>query len=401
MTEDDNCSMNRWFEKRRIHLHQRLQEEIDIRLKGDVSLIRQSTPFIRVMLHSAISSGSQYDTSERAMLTIWSPSENQLSELNEGSVVEIQGITVRPIPFDGLLQLSANGRAIVRKYEEVTPATMFFRARCTLSMFKVHALSHSGSFRNGKGLAHFDVMGIMVDNVKPSDGTIPGYELYVTDESCLCLRVHFDKLPYDLAKNWQGQDTCMGNLGRSSGRHVAFRDLQLLPFDTIKNCAVAKYTTVSCHSRTHTSRQSRVEEWIKGSGEKLRRILGHIEASLPSFQLETGFSEIGYIVGVNTADGKTLQIQVDCGTSVHEWIVSTNILEAIRHGLKDAPAPPVAFLESYELRLVDMRRLDFLFRARDVLWRFDVVTSAHDRTYPVVQKISRIDQRHVAALYLK
>lgn len=221
----------------------------------------------------------------------------------------------------------------------------------------------------------------------------------MTDESLLWLRVHFERPPKVLLKQSIGVD---GHLIESSTSIVIFKDLYLLPFDTTMNCAVAKYSAISSISRVPRSHQSQLEERMKCSREILRRMSCSIYAQLPWYGSDACFSRIGYILGVKSCGGETLLVDVDCGTSTHQWIVPGSILDAIRQSVDVAPSPPTSFLESQESRLSQMRTLAFLFRIRHVQWRFDVIsTTKHAGTSFafVVQRIEMMNQRCLSLLY--
>jgi hypothetical protein len=403
ISDEDKRALKSWSEKRRVLLQRRVQEEIEAELQMDESLLRQSKPFIRVKVHSVAGTESVDMHSELAMLTIWDPSEEQLDLLKEGSTIEVQDVAVRSVPFDGLLQLTINGRTALRRAESDDTEILQnirYQARSALNLFQVHALSHAlqrepREWKTSKPFPTFDTVGIMACDLRSSTDENPGYEVHLTDESCLSLRVHFHKIPYELKRK------LMDPL-EPSARVIALNDLQVLPFDTTMNCAVAKYSTLSSVFKD-SIRQARLVDWMKRSESEnsLLRVCGHVKASLPRSLSGSSFSTVGSIVGASAPGGTTLKIEVDCGVSVEEWILPTCVLQSIHESLEDSS--PAAFLESYESRLSEMRTLDLLFRARSVTWRFDVALLSSNCTSVgccsfVVQNISRFDARNLALL---
>lgn len=409
ISDEDKEALRSWTEKRRFLLQRRVQEEIEAELEMDGSLLRQSTPFIRVKVHSLAATKAVDTLSETAMLTVWDPSEEQLNLLKEGSTIEVQDIAVRSALFDGLLQLTINGRTALRGAESRYTETLrskFYQARRTFNMLQVHALSHTLRYqvtecKNQKCASTFDAAGILVCDLTVSKGEVPGFETYLTDESNLCLRVHFDNPPTELKRSSCERGWSIDSFERTA-RVIAFKDLQMLPFDAIMNCAVAKYTPLSTVSKD-SLHQATLQEWIQETETKnsLLRVSGHVKALLPRSHSALSFSAVGYIVGARTTGGTALMVEVDCGTSVEEWTLPTGMLQAIREGLDDSL--PTAFLESHESHLNEIQTIDFLFRARSVAWRFHVSAPSSNWTDVgcsfVVQNISKADPRSLALLH--
>jgi hypothetical protein len=394
------------MDKRHIELQRRVHEAVEAELQVDDSLVRQSTPFIRLKVHTATTSREVH--SETAILTVWHPSEEQLTLLKEGSEVEVQNVSVRPTLFDGYLQLSINGRAAVKCCTKSDDERIRFGARVTLDVFKVHKLSHrtfssDTSISNGDRVPSpcFDVRGFLLENIIISQRNTPGFELYVTDESLLWLRVHFERLPQVLAKQLNSREEGE-SIVEPSTTIVIFKDLYLLPFDTTMNCAVAKYSALSSMTRVSASHKFELHEMMKSSGEILRRMSCSIYAKLPWLGSDVRFSRIGYIVGVHSEGGETLLVDVDCGNNRNQWIVTSSMLDAIHQSVEESAPSLSSFLESQEVRLSEMRTLAFLFRIRHVLWRFDVTSNLiHGSTTCafVVHRIAMVDQKCLAKLY--
>lgn len=403
LSEEERLVLTSWIERRRALLQRRVQEEIEAELQADDSLLRTSVPFIRAKVHSVgTSKSAPGPSSESALLTIWDPLEDQLRLLQEGAVLEFRDVAARP-PYEGLLQLSVSGRAVFRR---VDPAFVdaissdTYRKRSYVDLFEVHL--HSRTLEETKGTERrcwhsmdFDTTGILVGGLKESVGGVPGVALYLTDESHLLLRIHFDKLPLELLKKHR-----MGKLfaQESSSNATTFMDLHMLGFDNTMNCAVARYTKLSSISTAPAETQQRFDEWTRESNQHVKRVASHVRLDLPVSVSGETVPIIGFIIGAKSFGSDTLKIDVDCGTSVEELILPVHLLATAKDG-----SCSTGFTVSQELRLLEMHKLDFLFRAQTTLWRFDISKlpskcSAAACPY-MVRKVSKVDSNQMAFMY--
>jgi hypothetical protein len=396
MSEEDRTILASWMVRRRALLQQRVQEEVEAELETDISLLRKSTPFIRVLVHTAATINLKDTPLETAVLTIWDPAEEQLSILNEGEVIEVQGVGVHSSIYDGFLQLSSRGKSPMRRSEpaafSLIRKTSGFEPRKTLNMFRAHVFAHRNDnpteqSSNVKRRRTFDTVGVTVSPLMPSVGGMPGYELYLTDQSWLLLRVHFEKSPYELTK-LQARD-----------RVIALNDLQMLEFDVMTNCAVARYTCLSSVSKVPPECLARLEQWRKESPSELERVSAYLEARVPLFESSRAATIIGAIVGLNpSSDASMLSIEVDSGgESSHELSLPTSSLSTIRDVVEKSST---FLLASEESRLEGMTHLDFLFRAHGVQFRFDVSKRELRNKFSwVVQKVEKADLQSMARLH--
>ena len=98
-SNDNKYIISRWTEKRSTLVHRRIREEVESELQTETSLVRESTNFLRVKVHSVDPKSS---CNENAMLTIWQPTEEQLGFLKEGTSVEFHNLAVRESTYDGI-----------------------------------------------------------------------------------------------------------------------------------------------------------------------------------------------------------------------------------------------------------------------------------------------------------
>ena len=388
LREEDRIVVAAWMVKRRTLLQQRVQEEVEAELETDTTLLRKSTPFVRVLVHSAVLIDLKERPQETTVLTVWDPSEEQLNILNEGRVIEVQGLSVQSCIYDGYMQFSTTGQSPMRRIDPVSLDSVKeasgFEPRNIFNMFRVHVDSHRNS--NNARWKTFDTVGVVVSSLIPSVGDMPGYELYLTDQSWFLLRVYFEKCPHALSKL------------RGKGRVIALNDLQMLPFDALNNCAVARYTSLSSVGRVPSERLVQLEQWKNESPDEIERVSAYLKARMPLYESRSAGVLIGTIVGLKpTSDGIMLLIEVDCGDSVRELLLPTSSLGAIREEVEKSPS---AILPSEELRLEGVKTLDFLFRAHSILWRFDVTKRLVGNMHSlVVQKVEKADLHTLACLH--
>jgi hypothetical protein len=110
----EKSTVEKWRQKRLGIIQRRVREEAEAELETDVTLVRKSTPFLRVKLHSVHPSTSKC---EMAMLTIWEPTEEQMNVLKEGTTVEVKNLGVNEAVYEGMLQLKGNHRTILESID--------------------------------------------------------------------------------------------------------------------------------------------------------------------------------------------------------------------------------------------------------------------------------------------
>ena len=164
LSNDDKCTISRWKEKRSSLIHRRVREEVESELETETSLIRESTNFLRLKVHSIDPKCSRNET---AMLTIWQPTEVQLVCLKEGRSVEVHSLAVRESTYDGISQLVANSRTIIEPFAFEAPSLaekIGFRQRRLLNLLEVHTLSHGESNEKGGTMknVNFDVAAVQI-----------------------------------------------------------------------------------------------------------------------------------------------------------------------------------------------------------------------------------------------
>jgi len=389
--DEDRPALAAWTMKRQTLLQERLQLEVEAELEMDASLVRKSTPFLRVLVHSGEGTKLKDCALETAVLTIWEPAEEHFNLMKEGEFIELHGLGVHSGRYDGFKQLSSSGRSLIRRldrpsFPEVVRSASGFEPRSIRTMVNTHAFARQldSATQNApvNTLRIFDTIGVTVSSIMALEGG--GYALYLTDQSWLTLRVQFDQFPQGLTNH--------------ENQVIAMNDLQMQHFDTLGNCAVARYTSVSSTSKGPPELRYQLEQWKRQSPAELERISIYLDARMPLYQSCTAGTIIGAIVGLNpTLDGAMVSIQVESGTMIHNLSIPTSFLGMIREEVEKSPT---VIHPSEELRLEPMKTLDFLFRAHGVLWRFDFIARSMGKTCSlVVRHVEKADLHTLARLH--
>ncbi|CAJ1940483.1 unnamed protein product [Cylindrotheca closterium] len=357
LSDPDKARLLEWKEKRGMLIRSRLKQEVEAEIECETSLVRESVPFIRMRVHSLDLSGYK---DEEAILTIWQPTNEQLRLLQDGCGVQIENLSVRNSKYEGMLQLTGSSRTSMQAC--AVPWSMHDKlndfCRRNLSLYDVHLRSHHATGEDQERQFEFDTIVILLKYEELDDKTVG----YVIDEFNILLRIEGEnqRFPKQLL-------TC----SRSNKFEVlGFCDLKLLPFDTDKNCAVARFRD---SSRLHTTTSSRSEElnaWSmsEDGSHRLQRMSHYLNAEISPWQNANLMPAFGYVVGLKTQSPDSYVIEVDCSSSDSEkWEVSTSLLEQ---------AIPLARKNESALTEEEVERCAWyapfaeLIHARGLLWHF-------------------------------
>lgn len=396
LDQNDQNEVNKWREQRNVLIQQRIRDEVQAELETETSLYRESTPFLRVKVHSL---QARERRCESAILTIWHPTENHLNLLKEGSSVQISNLSVRASEFDGHLQLTANKRTVIEPFAcelfSLKNSIGYSERRC-LTMIEVHKLSHSAAMNEGEielQRLDFDTAGAIVRSLEPSR-TQQETILYLTDESQLLLRVHCKMLPYNLRDLFSGKESPI----------VALCDLRLRAFDDHQQCAVAELGDLSSVLLSN----DRVEELSQWGADSTNTDLLQVETCLelglpPSEQICDAKVGLGYIMGLRSENkSEKLHIQVDCcGYGSQEWELPISVLQDMLTALS-AETQTVALSPTEDLRIRRLGILGSIFRARGALWQFQLAFKPDSSSLSrhVVSVASLADKAGLARYYL-
>jgi hypothetical protein len=376
LAQDDKSEVTKWQEKRSVILRDRMQKEIEAELECDSTLMRESTPFLRVDVTSYDPRSQEGLSSEEARLTIWQPTDEQVSALKEGTIVQVQNVSVRDTKYDGMVQLTANSRTCILPVAEPQAACALDampRKPRLQNLFRLHVLSNtmlktSVGELSTPAICAIDTVVIALRTIEIFDSGSSKFALYVTDETNLIARIQCDVLPTELIRN---MDVVIYLCG-----------LRVLPFDTMEQCAVAQYCAESKLANV-SGADTRIEElrrWVSsplGSSQK-HRVQRYLSAKIPIREGGEWRVAIGYVVGLRVIplSKEKLYVEVDCAhsESIQAWELPHFILGKMLSILSDyrgeSDRCAVAFSSEEEVRIAELGVLGPVFHARGVLWHF-------------------------------
>jgi hypothetical protein len=385
---DDKCIISRWKEKRSSLIHRRVREEVESELETETSLIRESTNFLRLKVHSI---DPKCFCNESAMLTIWQPTEEQVGFLKEGISVEIHNLAVRESTYEGISQLVANNRTIIEPFafEASSLAEKIgFRHRRFLNLFQVHTLSHGASNLKGRTEKNvtFDVAAVQI-HVQTSN--IPDdFVFYLSDETNLILRIHC-KNPPSILKTLLLSE-------KQSFPIYAMRDLFIRPFDQDQQCAVAEFCDMSSVVLTN-NRLEILSKWVASSSQsEIQQIATYVKAGLPLWEHDRNEKiYLGYVMGLRSESIEKLYVKVDCcGQGSFEWKLPVGIMRQMMSAISLENMQENLFPDK-ENRAAKVNSLGSIFRSRCTLWRFQLSSEPES----VVCSATKANKRNIGHLY--
>jgi hypothetical protein len=368
MNESDREAITRWQAHRNSLIRRRIQDEVESELEVETSLLRESTPFVRIKVCSIDPIPTR---NESCVVTLWQPTEEQLSLLKDGNVVQMQNLTVRESSYDGHLQLGANSRTVMESCA-MPPASYLeridFNHRSFLNLFEVHKLSHSigDESYSTKAVDHdIDIAAVQVKLIEPSCDSEAKYRIYVTDETGLVLRIQCKEHLWGMAARGFMSD------GTQSFVPVALCDLCIKPYDPKEQCAVAEFGELSSHA-VADDRIKDLNRWVAVSSDsELLRIASYCQTTIPFWDGGEQLTAFGSVIGLSSEQLEKICIEVDCcGQGVHQWELPANVLESMILALSSSLGQTVLTTHEEDSRLSRLGVLGPIFRSRGVLWQF-------------------------------
>lgn len=380
--------IDRWRDKRNTLMERRLREEVEAELEAEASLKRESKSFQKIRVHSI---DPKNDRCESAMLTIWQPSEDQLSLIKEGTSIEIHNLVPRDTSYSGNLQLYANNRTIIESFAlddaSSLMKTVEFQKRRFLNLFQAHKISHNAAKSFGQKQLDFDLVAVQLHVIEPSESS-DAFTFYVTDETNLILRIHCKKPPLLLKTLLSGEESFTA---------YAMCDLVACPYDQEQQCAVAEFNEMSnvVMSNHHVER---LTNWVSlASKNDLPKIVAHLKAELPIWeQTSNQRVSLGHIMGLRTESMDKIYIEVDCcGGGLYKWRVPLRVIHQMISTISISDLQ-VSLSPEQEDRIAKFGLIGSILRARGVLWRFQLSPGTNES---VVCNAVEADKIKISKLY--
>jgi hypothetical protein len=210
--------VDQWNNRRTVLLQDRVQQEMSAKLEEYEDINQVSTPLLKVVVTDPngceIQQRNDYEVSSStngsAVITFWNPSQDQIEVLREGSVVSVRNLNVRKGRFDGMLQLSANDRTIIRTVLENKPFNDMqlqlpsdkneSKDNDTLSslfeiQLQVKKMTNTAT-DNALSIRYVNFVGIVLTcKLHHQCDDLDMYQVFVTDESGLVLQINIPPIP--------------------------------------------------------------------------------------------------------------------------------------------------------------------------------------------------------------
>jgi len=409
LNREDRATIDRWKSKRGSLLQSRIQQEVQAKLEDEPVLQRESKPFIRLSVRSfdrSLLTEGKPTSSDEAVLTVWQPTEEQLSLLREGIIVRAENLSTGKRTYEGRIQLSANSRTAMGAVPSTPLSRRIFRKsgfteRTYASIFQLHVCSRQLSQASA---STYDFVGVVlkVTDEESSHRTF----IYLTDKSNLVVRVQ--------CRNIQGLGDLIGlrsPIARQSIEHprvIAFRDVTIMPFDKAERVAVVDFrsgvSSLWSHATEPTTASLRC--WVESpeGRKKLVHLATYCDANLNPMQqyVATFHSALGYIAGITVQSSNQLRILVDCATGIQEWAFPLHLVHDVN--IPSSATETVCLNPADEKTCSQMCILGKIFRARGTLFHFVLrrtpqsITISRPCKFEVCQ-IKEADMEAVAGVY--
>lgn len=407
LDEESKAVIEHWNTKRSALLRVRIQQEMEAKLEEHDFVSEPSMPFVKVLVQSAVVFDDP--SSVEAMLTIWKPSSEQLDTLRDGALLSFKNLDAKNTRFDGRIQLSGNNSTSISVVQQDNRQIFPSQSSGTYTgIFRLQLASKEleEDEEREQLLPDVSVMGIVFKATQR--GNYPSWTVYLTDESNIRLRLESDATRNEL-------DSFLASIPSHSTcdeeeryRVVAFRDLQLAPFDFSDNCAVVHFTADSRFepnpSCGRAERLNKCKETDAGR-KRLRKLALYADVGVEEtirYNQETIRDAIGYIAGFHVLSGKPqVFIQVDCGGPIQTWKLPLSTMSAFA-ATCDELDEDVVLNADEEINVKRLMRIGRVFRARQFPYRFTLkrTTEADVSSCTIeVENISTVDTRALAALY--
>jgi hypothetical protein len=415
LQESERLAIDVWKQRRTVLLQDRMRQEIDARLEENDELLPPSTPFLRVRVKGFGARKFDGDGADReeALLTIWNPSTEQLDALQEGAVVRMENVAVRENKYEGRIQLSANSRTAMSAIFEKLPQPelskyVMYAARTFTRIFRIHVLSKQMLTASAPESipSEVDVCGIVL-KVENRPG-FSGWLVYLADDSGLVVRVQSD-----LERRGHSSFLAPSSSARENDERppvlVAFRDLIVLPFDSVAKCAVAHFKdTSSFQQRQEEGTLDDLRRWaVSNKGRRrLRKVMAFFDADIPIFDCigTNPWIAVGYIAGFDVLPSQQLVVRVDCGGNrLQTWKFPLALISSFAASCYDLSESVILNPEE-EATLAQLASLARVFRARQSMYRFSLHRLAvSPANYPdchyELDQIARANTEALGALY--
>lgn len=365
----DRRIIDKWKENRSSNLHDRLVKEIEEKISELGKDSPPSTSFIRLLVQTPEDHLSNYVThTHKAILTIWSPNEEQLDEIKENVTIRVKHADVKPVRFNGLLQLSGGSCCVLKdnesneRSETRTRFSSFFQLFVNVSKQMVDRTTHASPLRE-------NVVG-MVLNI---EYFVSGWSMLLSDETGKLLRLKGnDPAALEVAHLEDLTAEPLTNLREDAITIAAFKNIIITGIDMKRSCLLARYSSESSFVAPPSLRELALRRWYdspRGQRRLLQAMCLHRLCPCHSSTVV-----VGYITGMHLVPSKELILEIDaCGHSRTLKLPLSLILS-----LSQSKEEAIFFAEREENQIEQFRKLSQILRSRKSLYAFGTCTTISD-----------------------
>jgi len=278
LTHSQQEQINNWNSKRNILIQEKTHRSISKILDSETELSRKSTRFIRYYV-KAWSDGGRDIGNNEAILTVWDPTEDQMSVLQEGLIVRCKNLGVKSC--NGLLQVTARSSTCMQPISPQPPLyaleSLGYTPRAYRPFMYLSLASRKLRFAP-MSYPEYDCAGCLVKAIQDSSGRLL---IYLLDESNFLIRIEreLDDENDASLRHWKN-----GMLDLSPGTCLFLRDIRMIPFDPWEECAVGVWTESSSQHLDRT-RMEQLQPWYS--------TIGQADCHLSSLKLSCGIPTFG------------------------------------------------------------------------------------------------------------
>jgi len=357
----DKSIIDDWNNRRETHLRDRMMGEMNAKLEEycqDTTC--PSTRFLRIRVRGV----DDFTESGRdAILTIWNPSDDQLAEIKEGSVLRVKTIHVKPGLFEGLMQLSARSVRILK--QKVTAQAVkksyanFFRlfvASCRIKVDK----------STTKTFVEDNALGIIVSAERLNENR---WSVLLVDESGVLLEIKSD---VGCAHLWSQITSLSGNAVVNTQQNVvaAFQQIRICGVNAEQSCVFARFQEVSSIDLNPPSdRLVALKLWSSTNRGRARLVQLAACCQLAIRQTpKCQYKMVGYVSGLHLLPDQQLILQIDRGNACQTLLkFPLSLVSRFAESCDDLTGF-VFLTEDDEMKIKQLKRLGRILRCRR--WRY-------------------------------
>ena len=374
----DRRIVDKWTDDRSSVLHSRLVKEIEQKISELGKDTLPSSSFLRLLVQTTedhLSNSTQL--TKQATLTIWNPNEEQLDEIKENVTLRVKNTEVKPVRFNGLLQLSGGSCCVLKDNApgcNPTSARVRYNTLRFSNFFRlfVNSSKQMVDRTTTSGLVRENIVGVVLSvDCRPADWTV-----LLSDETGKLMRLEGDDpVVVEEFKNGLAEvvaDSPRINLQEDFIVIAAFQNIIIAGIDMQRACLVGRYTSESSITAPPPPREVALRKWFDSPRGRPRFLKAVCSLEVSPYQ--SAKAVVGYVCGMHLVPSKELLLEVDlCGQS-RTFILPLSLLLS----LSEPEEQSIYFTEKIENQMEQFRKLGRILRSRKTLYSFGIRPALSD-----------------------